>query len=66
MSQSASVVDPDGTVTDRPYPATKAVLGGFATLDVSSRESALEWAAKIAMTCRCAQEPRELVPDPTI
>ncbi len=65
-SQRASVVATDGTVTDRPYPATEAVLGGFAIVDVSSREEALEWAAKIALACRCAQEVRELLPDPTV
>jgi hypothetical protein len=66
QSQRASVVATDGTVTDGPYPETKAVLGGFAIIDVSSREEALEWAAKIAMACRCAQEVREIMPDPTL
>jgi hypothetical protein len=65
-SQRASVVATDGTVTDRPYPETKAVLGGLAIVDVSSREEALEWAAKFALACRCAQEVRELLPDPTV
>ena len=54
----------DGTVTDGPYPETKAVIGGFAIIDVASREEALEWAAKFAVACRCAQEVRELLPDP--
>jgi hypothetical protein len=39
---------------------------GFAIVDVPSREEALEWAAKIAVACRCAQEVRELLPDPTV
>jgi hypothetical protein len=65
-SQRASVVATDGTVIDGPYPETKAVVGGFAIVDVSSREEALEWAAKIAAACRCAQEVRELLPDPTV
>jgi hypothetical protein len=64
-SQRASVVATDGTVTDGPYPETKEVLGGFAVLDVPSRDEALQWAAKIAVACRCAQEVRELLPDPT-
>ena len=56
----------DGTVIDGPYPETKEVLGGFAVVGVPSREEALEWAAKLAVACRCAQEVRELLPDPTI
>ncbi|MFE0446393.1 YciI family protein [Streptomyces fungicidicus] len=64
-TQRASVVAPDGTVTDGPYPETKAVLGGFSVIDVPSREDALEWAARIAAACRCAQEVREIMPDPT-
>jgi hypothetical protein len=64
-SQRASVVATDGTVTDGPYPETKAVLGGFAVIDVPSRQEALAWAAKIAAACRCAQEVRELLSDPT-
>jgi hypothetical protein len=65
-SQRASVVATDGTVSDGPYPETKAVLGGFAIVDVSSRKEALAWAAKFASACRCAQEVRELLPDPTV
>ncbi|MET8784074.1 MULTISPECIES: YciI family protein [unclassified Streptomyces] len=64
--QQASVVATDGTVTDGPYPETKAVLGGFSIIDVPTREDALEWAAKIAAACRCAQEVREIMADPTV
>ncbi|MEU0522401.1 YciI family protein [Streptomyces niveus] len=64
-SQRASVVGTDGTVTDGPYPETKAVLGGFSIIDVPSREDALKWAAKIAAACRCPQEVREFMADPT-
>lgn len=65
-SQRASVVATDGTVTDGPYPETKAVVGGFCVLDVSSREQALQWAAAFAAACRCAQEVREILPDPDV
>jgi hypothetical protein len=63
-SQQASIVSTDGMVTDGPYPETKEVIGGFCVVEVSSREEALEWAAKTAAACRCAQEVRELLPDP--
>ena len=62
--QRASVVATDGTVTDGPYPGTEEVIGGFAVIEVPSREEALAWAGKIAVACRCAQEVRELLPDP--
>jgi hypothetical protein len=55
----------DGTVTDGPYPETKEVIGGFSVVDVSSHEEALEWAAKFASACRCAQEVRAIMPDPS-
>ena len=64
FSQRASIVATDGTVTDGPYPETKAVIGGFSIIEVPSREEALEWAAKIATACRCPQEVREIFYDP--
>jgi hypothetical protein len=62
--QRASIVATDGMVTDGPFPETKEVIGGFSVVDVASREEALEWAAKIAVACRCAQEVREILPEP--
>ncbi|MFI6267476.1 YciI family protein [Micromonospora zamorensis] len=62
--QQASIVATDGTVTDGPYPETREVIGGFVVVDVATREEALAWAAKFAAACRCAQEVRELMPDP--
>lgn len=62
--QRASVVATDGTVADGPFPETKAVIGGFSIIDVPTREEALAWAARIAAACRCAQEVREIMPDP--
>ena len=56
-----SVVATDGAVTDGAE--SKAYIGGFAVVDVPSRNEALQWAAKIAVACRCAQEVREFVPD---
>src|SRR4029079_6076462 len=61
--QRPSVCATDGTVTDGPYPESKEHIGGFAVVDVASREAALQWAAKIAAACRCAQQVFELLPD---
>ena len=58
------VVATDGTVTDGPE--SKAYMGGLTILDVPSREEALEWAAKFAVACRCAQEVRQFLPDPVV
>jgi hypothetical protein len=65
QSQRASVVATDGTVTDGPFPETKEVIGGFCVLDVATREEALAWAARVAAACRCSQEVRELLADPS-
>ena len=65
-SQRASVVATDGTIADGPYPEPKAVIGGFAIVEVVSRKEALEWAAKFAAACRCAQEVREIMIDPLV
>jgi len=64
LRQQASIVATDGTVTDGPVPETKAVVGGFSILEVPSRDEALQWAARIAASCRCAQEVREIMYDP--
>jgi hypothetical protein len=37
--EEASVVATDGTVTDGPYPESKEHLGGFAVVDVPSRDT---------------------------
>jgi len=60
--EGGSVVKPDGTVTA----GTPEMTGGAVIIDVPSRDVALEWAAKIAVACRCAQEVREFIPDPEL
>ena len=62
-NQKASIVATDGTVADGPYPQA---IGGLSVIDVRSHEEALEWAAKIAVACRCAQEVREFMSDPAV
>jgi hypothetical protein len=63
-SEEVSVVAIDGTVTDAPK--SKAYMGGVTIVDVPSRKDGLEWAAMIAVACRCAQEVREIMPDPAV
>jgi hypothetical protein len=63
VNQPASIVATDATVTDAPYPEA---IGGFTLVEVPSCEEALEWAAKIAVACRCAQEVREIGHDPEL
>ena len=61
---ATQMVASDGTVTDETYPQTREFNGGFCVLELASREAAIEWAAKIARACRCAQELREFQYDP--
>ena len=62
--QRSTVVATDGTTTVGPAPETKAVIGGFSIIEVASLEEALVWASRIAVSCRCAQEVREIMFDP--
>ena len=62
--QQSTIVATDGTITVGPVPETKAVIGGFSIIEASSREEAIDWAARFAGSCRCAQEVREIMFDP--
>ncbi|MEW5990838.1 MAG: YciI family protein [Chloroflexota bacterium] len=64
LRQQRAIVGTDGTVEAGPVPETKAVVGGFSIIEVDWREEALEWAARIARSCRCAQDVREIMYDP--
>jgi len=61
---SVKLVAPDGTVTDSAK--HKGYIAGVTIIDVPSLEEAVQWAAKIAAACRCAQEVREFAPDPAV
>lgn len=58
------MVAADGTTTHETYPQTREFNGGFCVLELPSREAAVQWAARIAKACRCAQELREFGYDP--
>jgi hypothetical protein len=62
--QQAQVVAPDGSVMPGSVPERKAVVGGFSVIEVATREEALAWAARIARSCRCSQDVREIMSDP--
>jgi hypothetical protein len=62
--QQSTIVATDGTVKAGSLPETKAVIGGFSIIEVASRADALAWAARLAESCRCAQEVREIMFDP--
>lgn len=58
------LVAADGTVTEGTYPGHKVPNGGYTVLELPTREAAIEWAAKIAVACRCSQELRQFQYDP--
>ncbi|GIG28186.1 YciI family protein [Cellulomonas marina] len=58
------MVAADGTVTPGTYPQTQRLEGGYTVLELPSYDAALKWAAKIAASCRCAQEVRAFQHDP--
>lgn len=54
----------DGAVSPDTYPQTAQLDGGLCVLELPSRDAALQWAAKLAAACSCAQELREFHFDP--
>lgn len=57
-------VSADGAVAEGGYPWAPPLDGGFTVLEVTSREEAVAWAARIAKACRCDQELRVFGFDP--
>ena len=53
----------DGTASDGTHPGSR-LKGGFTVLELPTREDAVEWARRLAVACRCAQELREFMYDP--
>jgi len=58
------MVAADGTFTSQTYPQTAEFNGGFCVLELPTRAMAIEWAARLARSCRCSQELREFHYDP--
>ncbi|MFS0738606.1 YciI family protein [Sphingomonas sp. 1P06PA] len=53
----------DGSVEAGTYPGVR-LTGGFTILELPARADAIEWARRIAVACRCAEELREFMIDP--
>jgi len=60
------LVSADGAVAEGGYPWARSLDGGFAVLELSSREEAVAWAARMAKACRCDQELRVFGFDPQV
>ena len=58
------MVTGSGSVLETTYEETRRIAGGYCVLDVATREEALDWARRIAVACRCAQEVRVFMDDP--
>lgn len=59
-----AMVAADGGCTNDTYPQTREFDGGFCVLELPSRDAAVQWAARLAAACRCAQELRAFHDDP--
>lgn len=58
------VVNANGEVRQGPITPSDVRLGGFSVIEVETEADAYFWAAKIAKSCRCDQEVREMIYDP--
>lgn len=58
------LVSADGSVAEGGYPWAPPLNGGFAVLEIPTREEAVAWAARLAKACRCDQELRVFGFDP--
>lgn len=63
FADEPEVVAADGTVTPGPIKPSEVRLGGFSVLNLETQDQARYWAAKIAKSCRCPQEVREMIWD---
>ncbi len=59
-----SLVSAEGVEAEGGFPWAPRLDGGFTILELSSREEAVAWAARIAKACRCSQELRVFQFDP--
>ena len=57
------VVTTSGETKSHPLRPESSPLGGFAVIQVGTKEEAIEWATRIGKSCRCDQEVREMIWD---
>lgn len=57
------LVSGDGSVSPTIHPGSR-LTGGFAVLEIATRDSAVEWARKLAVACRTSQELRVFMFNP--
>ncbi len=60
-----ALVSSEGAVAEGGYPWAPPLNGGFAVLELPSRDEAIGWAARLAKACRCDQELRVFSFDPS-
>jgi hypothetical protein len=58
------LVSANGVAAPGGYPWAPTLDGGFAVLNLPSRDQAIAWAARLAGACRCDQELRVFGNDP--
>lgn len=58
------LVSADGSVAQGGFPWAPTLDGGLLVLELTTREDAVAWAARIAKACRCDQELRVFGYDP--
>lgn len=63
-SVSPVLVSADGLVAEGGYPWAPTLDGGFAVLEIPTRDEAILWASRLAKACRCKQELRVFGFDP--
>jgi hypothetical protein len=61
---SPRVVESNGAVKVGPLQESPVHIGGFCIVEVATDAEALDWARKVAVACRCAQEVRKIMDDP--
>lgn len=61
---SPVLVSASGAVTEGGHAWAPTLDGGFAVLELPTRDDAIIWAARLAEACRCSQELRVFHFDP--